>query len=249
MILKVILAVLLPLGIFARFFFGISTFNQIFIGFFLGLAVTGLFFFEDFWNKHFKAMFNSNSSSCGARWLTLLIGFGAILDYVGIYLVGRYQITKVEGGALHAYARSTCKSECFHTADGRNYLSNQSFVDAAWWAWMPMILIYFGITSSVKYSNNKLNLIKYAAQIKSPKKILVKLAIYLVVCSVLVISAFVTLKVWWWDALFKFGMSLLWVILYRWVFPTIKKKMDTFIGSDMFAPWMNDDDDEKKSLI
>lgn len=76
-----------------------------------------------------------------------------------------------------------------------------------------------------------------------------KLALYFACCVVLIVSHFVNLKVWKDNAGLKFGMSALFVIMYRWFLPGIKKKTDIFIGSDMFAPWMNDDDEEKKSLI
>ena len=248
--IKIVIGLLIPLGVFARFFFGVSTFNQIFIGLFLGLAVSGVFFFDDWWNNQFKAIFNSNSSNFWSRWLALLFGIGGILDIVAIYFIGRYQIKHAEKGTWHPFAKSSCKSVCFHPAGmGKQYLSNESFVEAAWWFWVPVLFLYFAFTSSVKYSNNKLNLIKYAAQFKSTGKMAAKLGLYFLCCAVLIVSHFVNLKSWKDNAGLKFGLSLLFVIMYRWFLPGIKKKADIFIGSDMFAPWMNDDDEEKKSLI
>ena len=77
----------------------------------------------------------------------------------------------------------------------------------------------------------------------------IKLFLYLLVNMPLIVACCVSLNPWLSDFFFKLGMSLLWVILYRWVFPVIKKKMDIYIGSDMFAPWMNNNDEEKKGLI
>ena len=78
---------------------------------------------------------------------------------------------------------------------------------------------------------------------------LLKGVLYFLVNVPLILSAWVRVYSFWGNFAFKLCMSLLWVILYRIAFPLVKKKMEIFVNSDMFAPWMLDNDDEKTGLI
>ena len=243
------ISILVILGILSRFFLGLETYGQLLFGITVALVYIGLAMFDDFWDNQFGNIFNSESSSCLKRWLAFLIGFGGVLDLAASYFLAIDTVANFEQKKGNNYIKYQCKTECIDTASGPYYLSYRSVVELAWWSYLLMMFIYFAVTSSVKYSNNQLNLIKYASQFKSPKNMAIKLFLYLLVNMPLIVACCVSLNPWLSDFFFKLGMSLLWVILYRWVFPVIKKKMDIYIGSDMFAPWMNNNDEEKKGLI
>ena len=249
MISKIVITFLVLLGLWARFFFGAETFSQILIGVGLGLGFAGISFFDQFWEDQFSNIFNSDSSKCLSRWLAWLLSLGFVADFVFAFMLANNQIRTFENIEYHPYAKSSCSSKCLNNPKERLYLSNSSLVSLAWFSFVPMIMFYFAITGSVKYSNNQLNLIKYSSQFKDKGKMLMKIALFTLVNAPLIVSAFVKLHPWKMDLAFKFAMSLLWVIMYRWVFPLIKKKTEIFIGSDMFAPWMNDNDEEKKGLL
>lgn len=249
MVFKIVMVILVIMGIWARFFFGAETISQILIGVGLGLGIFGISLFDQFWESQLSNIFNSESSSCLARWLAWLLSVGFIGDFIFAWFMAGYQIKSFENINYHPYAKSSCSQKCLNNPKEKLFLSNSSLVSMAWFSFVPMILLYFALTGSVKYSNNQLNLIKYASQFKDYGKMIIKLVLFIIVNVPIIVSAFVQVHSWKMDLLFKFAMSALWVILYRWVHPFIKKKMDIFIGSDMFAPWMNDNDEEKKGLI
>ena len=250
LIIKIVLVLLVFLGIFARFFFGLETFNQIFIGIAFALMFFGLSCFTEFWETQFSQVFNSDSSSCFSRWLAFLLSFGFIADFVFCWFLAKKNITTFEKKQVHPFAKSTCKTQCFKSLGKPVYLSNNSLIGLAWFSFVPMMFLYYALTSSVKYSNNQLNMIKYIAQFKDVKGMVMKVVLYTLVNVPIIVSAWYTIKKdWKLDLIFKFGMSFLWVIMYRWIAPVIKKSSEIFVMADMFAPWMDGDDEAKEGLI
>ena len=250
MIVKIVLTILILLGVFARFFFGLETYNQLFIGIALALMFIGLSMFDEFWENQFSQIFNSESSSCMARWLAFFFWLGFIADFVFCWFRAKKTVSTFEHKKVHPFAKSSCKSKCFVSGGKRAYLSHNSLIGLAWFSFVPMMFLYYSITGSVKYSNNQLNMIKYLAQFKDKKGMIIKMFLYILANVPIIVSAWYSIKGnWKHDLLFKFGMSLLWVIMYRWVVPIIKKSADIYIMADMFAPWMDGDDEQKEGLI
>ena len=250
MIFKIVISILIFLGIFARFFFGLETYNQIFISIGLSLIILAMFLPTDFWEKELSYVFNSEMSRCLARWVAFIIAFGFVI-FLGISFhltkVNIKHLERLKG--LRYVSAHKCRHQCLYHNKHRIYLSDSSLSSILWFSWVPMIFLYFALTNSVKYSNNQLNLIKYSAQFRNKKRMLLKCLMYLVVNTPIILSAWIRVYNFWGDFTFKLSMSLLWVILYRIVFPMIKKNMEIFVNSDMFAPWMLDNDDEKTGLI
>lgn len=250
LIIKIVLAIMVLLGIFARFFFGLETYNQIFIGIGLALVYFGLSMFDEFWENQFSQIFNMESSSCISRWLAFLIWIGTIADFTLCYFLAKKNVASFEGKKIHPFSKSTCKNTCLVSGGKRAYLSYNSLVSQAWFAFVPLMFLYCSMTSSVKYSNNQLNMIKYISQFKDKKKMIIKIILIAVLNIPIIVSAWYSIKGnWMYDMAFKFGMAFLWLILYRWFVPVVKKSADLFIMSDMFAPWMDGDDEEKKGLL
>jgi len=250
LIIKIVLFILVTLGIFARFFFGLETYNQIFLGIGFALVFFGLSYFDEFWENQFGNIFNMDSSSCVKRWLAFLIWIGTIADFVICFYLAKKNIKTFEGKKIHPFAKSMCKNKCHLSGPGRKYLSHNSLISMAWFSFVPLMFLYCSITSSVKYSNNQLNMIKYISQFKDKKAIIIKLILVALLCTPIIASAWYTIqKNWLHDLGFKFGMAVLWLILYRWFVPVIKKSADIYIMSDMFAPWLDGDDEQKVGLI
>lgn len=245
----VAVAVTAALGVFARFLFGLETYNQILLSAGIGLVYLGLFLPTEFWEKQLSFVFNSDSSRCLNRWLAyaVVVGFAVLLG-VGFHVAER-NLKHLERLKGLRYVTSACRHECLYHNRHRRYLSDSSLLSMAWFAWVPMLFVYFALTNSVKYSNNQLNLIKYTAQFRNRRRMALKLALYLLVNVPIIISAWVRLGPFWADFCFKLAMALLWVLLYRVGFPLVKKRLEYFVNSDMFAPWMLDNDDEKTGLI
>lgn len=249
LIIKLVLGILVFLGIFARFFFGLETYNQIFIGIGLALFFFGLSMLDEFWENQFSQIFNSESSKCRARWMAFIFWMGFLLDWGVSYWIGTKNIATFERKQVHPFAKSTCKT-CFANAGQRVYLSNNSLISMAWFSFVPMMFLYFSITSSVKYSNSQLYMIKYIAQFKDNKALIIKAILLALLASPLLASHFYTVKGnWYKDLAFKFGMSLLWCVIYRWINPVVKKSAEVDIEPDMFGPWMKGDDEEKTGLL
>ena len=234
------------MGVFARFFFGLETYNQIFISIAVALAFLGLSMFESFWENQFENIFNTEDSQCGSRWLAFLLSLGWCLDFGFAWLMANNNIDKFEKKPYHPYGKSHCKTSCFND---NKFLSHNSLIHMAWFSFVPMMFFYFAVTKTVKYTNNQLNLIKYAKQFMDMKNLIIRLALYGLVNVPIILSAFITLKVWWCDLIFKFAMAFLWCVLYRWLLPMVKRSMDNYLASDMFAPWMNHNDEERGGLI
>lgn len=237
------------LGIFSRFFFGLETYNQIFISIGISLVYLGLLLPTDFWERQLAHVFNSDSSRCLARWLAYLVVIGFTISLGLGFQFTKSNLKNLEKLKGLRYVTTHCRHVCLYHNHHRRYLSNTSLLSMTWFAWVPILFLYFALTNSVKYSNNQLNLIKYSAQFRNTKNMVIKGLLYLIVNLPIIITAWVRIPSFWGDFCFKLIMSFLWVILYRLVFPLIKKKMDLFINSDMFAPWMLENDEEKTGLI
>lgn len=237
------------LGIFARFFFGLETYNQIFLSIGISLVYLAIFLPTDFWEKQLSFVFNTDSSRCINRWSAYLVFFGFVLCLgLGFHFTERNLKTLERLRGLK-YVTSKCRHLCLYHNKHRQYLSDSSLLSMVWFSWVPILFLYFALTNSVKYSNNQLNLIKYSAQFKNKKRMAIKGMLYLLVNVPLILSAWVRIYNFWGDFVFRLSMALLWVVLYRFVFPLIKKRLEYFVNSDMFAPWMLDNDDEKTGLI
>ena len=237
------------MGIFARFFFGLETYSQIFMGGALALIFLGLFPSQDFWERQLGFVFNSDSSRCLGRWLAYLIVLSFSLFLILSFHFAKKNIKTLEKLKGLRYVTTHCRHVCLYHNKHRRYLSDSSLLSLAWFSWIPLLFLYFGLTNSVKYSNNQLNLIKYSAQFRKKSGLAIKASLYLLVNLPIILSAWVRLPGFWSDFVFKFVMALVWVVLYRFGFPLIKKKMDIFVNSDMFAPWMLENDEEKTGLI
>jgi hypothetical protein len=249
LIVKIVLGLLIILGVFARFFFGLETYNQIFIGVGFALFFFGLSMLDEFWEQQFSQIFNSESSKCFARWFAFFCWMNFALDFGLSYWTSKNNVLKFERKQVHPFAKSACKT-CFAASGKRVYLSYNSLSALAWFSFVPMMMFYYSITSSVKYSNSQLYMIKYLAQFKDVKALVIKVILLLLLASPLVASHFYTVKsMWWHDVLFKFGMSFLWCIIYRWINPVVKKSTEIDIEPDMFSPWMKGDDEEKTGLL
>ena len=236
-------------GIFSRFFFGVATFNQIFISIAIAFVFFGLSLFEEFWETQFQNIFNENGSKCLHRLLAFILAFGFALDFLVGWYLAKKNILTFENRKYHPYAKSFCNKQCFKTPKERLYLSNSSLVSLAWFSFIPMTMLYFALTSSVKYKLSKMDYIKYGLQFSNKKKVLIRFILLLVINIPIIISAWVQLHSWKKDLIFKFVCSFMWVVLYRWIAPLIKKITENDIKSDMFAPWMQGDDTAKDSLI
>lgn len=254
LIVKIVISILVLLGIFARFFFGLETYNQILIGVGLALAFIGLSLFDEFWENQFAQIFNSDSSKCVARWLAFFIWIVTAAYMTFLYFVAKKNVSTFERGVpkayQHPFAKSTCKSQCFVSGGKPAYLSYNSYVSIAWFLFVPLMFLYCSLTSSVKYSNSQLYMIKYLAQFKDTKVLVIKLILLVLLNAPIIASAWYSIKGnWMHDLAFKIGMAVLWLIIYRWINPIIKKNTETFTKSDMFAPWMEGDDEQKEGLI
>ena len=249
LIIKIVLGILIFLGIFARFFFGYETYSQILIGIGLAIFYLGLSLFDQFWEDQFSQIFNMESSKCSARWMAFLLWIGFIGDFVFSYFIAQKNIKIFENRAVHPFAKSTCRT-CFNVGGKRVFLSNNSLISMAWFSFVPMMLAYYSITSSVKYSNSQLYMIKYINQFRDVKAMVIRLVLLVLLNSPIIASAWYTVKSsWLHDLGFKFGMAFLWTIIYRWINPLIKRGTDIHIEPDMFSPWMKGDDEEKTGLL
>ena len=240
---------MVALGIFARFFFGLETFNHILLSLGIAFIYLGVCLPTEFWEQQLSFVFNSDSSRCINRWLAYLVVFGFMLALGLGFHFAKFNLLHLEKLKGLRYVTSKCRAKCLFHKHHRIFLSDKSLVSMAWFAWVPMLFLYFALTNSVKYSNNQLNLIKYSAQFRNNKRMLFKGLLYLVVNVPILLSAWIHLPSFWADFVFKLLMALLWVLLYRIGFPLVKKKLEYYVNSDMFAPWMLDNDEEKTGLI
>ena len=111
----------------------------------------GLFIPSDFWERQLSFVFNSDSSRCIGRWLAYLIVIGFTLIFGLSFHTTKINIKNLEKLKGLRYVTTKCRHLCLYHNHHRRYLSDSSLLSIAWFSWVPLLFLYFGLTNSVKY--------------------------------------------------------------------------------------------------